>query len=262
LRQTEFEQGIISLDDVLTNQEAISATRANISDIKRLQGVLVHQLDILMGKPPSAELCLKRTDLDCLSVNKIIETGEPCSLIVRRPDISAAEAQLEAAGLNVSVARKDLFPSISVLGIFGYATSNLERFFNWDSNTTAIGAGISQALFTGGSKISNLRLTKAQYKEDVQTYQRTILNAFREVEDSLSTLNASINQYVQAECDIVNSKEQLFLTTERYNQGINSRLDVLLSEQQLINFKQNQVQKKSEILVNNISLYKALGGGF
>ncbi|MDD3014814.1 MAG: efflux transporter outer membrane subunit [Candidatus Gastranaerophilales bacterium] len=262
LRQSLFSEGLISLDDVLVNQEAISLIKSNIADIKKLQGTLVHQLCILMGKPPTVESCLTRTEIDKISINRDIQIGDPSLLIVRRPDILASEAQLEAAGINVSVARKELLPSFSILGAFGYSTANLDKFFNWNSNTSAIGTSISQALFTGGSKIANLKLNKAKYKEAVQVYQKSILNAFKEVEDSLSTINASIIQYIQAEDDIANSEQQLFLTSDRYKEGINSCLDFLNSEQQLINFKQNLVQKKGEILINKISLYKALGGGY
>jgi len=262
LRQSQFNEGLVSLDDVLINQEAISAIKSNISNIKKTQGLLVHQLSILMGKPPTVEACLKRSDIDCISVNKDIQIGDPCSLIVRRPDILASEAQLEAAGINVSVARKDLFPSISAIGSFGYASAFLDKFFNWESNTTAIGSGISQALFTGGTKIATVKLNKAQYKEALHNYERTVLNAFKDVEDSLSLLNSSLIQYLQSEEDVTNSEHQLVLTTDRYREGINSCLDVLTSEQQLLNFKQNLVERKSEILIDNISLYKALGGGF
>jgi len=262
LRQSQFREGQISYDDILYNQESVSQIRANISDIQRLQGMLVHQLYILMGKPPAVEACFKRTDIDNISVNKEIKIGNPSQLIVRRPDILSAEKQLEKAGINISIARRQFLPTIPVIGTFGYASSNIRNYFDWNSSIAAIVAGFTQSLFTGGSKISTLRLNKALYKEAIESYQKTILNSFKDVEDSLRTLNTNITQYIQAEEDTNSSKQQLTLTTDRYNQGINSKLDVLSSEQQLINFQQNLVQSKIRLLITNISLYKALGGGY
>lgn len=262
LRQSRYNEGLISLDDVLANQEAISQVKSNIADIQRLQGTLVHQLNILMGKPPTTEQELIRNNLDQICISKEINIGNPSQLITRRPDILASESQVEQAGINISVARKELLPSFSIIGSFGYSSSSLEKFFNWSSNTSAIGSSITQDLFTGGSKIANLKLNKAIYKETIEGYHKTILNAFKEVEDALSTLNSNILRYTQAEEDVINSKHQFLLVNNRYLEGANSSIDVLNSEQQLINFRQNLTQRKSEILIDNISLYKALGGGF
>lgn len=257
-----YKEGLYSYDDVLTAQQNVSIVKTNISELKKLQSALVHQLCILMGVPPIEQSAFERNTIDDIALSLRIPAGIPSELITHRPDILAAEAALEKAGLDVSFARKDFLPSLNTRGIFGYASSEADKWFDWSSILASVVASISQSIYTGGEKTAKLKYQKAIYKESLQNYHKVILTSFKEVEDSLSSITSDITKYKQAQEDVVASQQKYHLTDERYKEGINSYLDILLSNQQLLNYKQSETQQKGSLLVDNISLFKALGGGF
>lgn len=262
LKKSLFKEGEASYDDVLLNEQAISDAKSNISDALKLQGLAVHQLCILMGKAPLEQSSLPRSDYDSIIIDKEIQIGFPSELITRRPDILSAEAQMDKAGIDVSVARKNLFPSLTVYGLFGYASSNLDKLFNWKSNLASITSSLAQSIFTGGTKMATLRAYKSAAKAAVQEYRKAILAAFQDVEDSLSKMDSDYIKYNESGSQVLASQQLLALTNSRLQEGENSYLDVIDSKQQLIKYQQTQTQAKTDLLIDNISLYKALGGGF
>ena len=262
LKNSLFKEGEISYDDVLINQQGISQTLSNIIEIQKMQSLFAHQLCILMGKAPLEQSCLPRSDFDNISFNNNIQVGIPCNLISRRPDILAAAAKLQKADINISLAFKDFFPAMNVFGVFGFASSSLSKLYDWKSNLSAIAVNAAQSLFTGGTKTAVYKANKAACKGVYQEYQKAILIAFQEVEDSLTKLNSDFSQYNEAQIRVIDSQKLLTLATSRYKEGENSYLDIINARQKLINDKQTITQSKSNLLIDNISLYKALGGGF
>lgn len=262
LKNLLYREGEISYDDVLTSQQAISATQSNIEALKKNQGILVHQICILMGKPPVEQSCLPRCDFDSINFNNEITIGSPDTLVSRRPDILAAESRLSEAGINVSVAKREFLPSINIFGTFGFESIPIISFFNLKGMLAGVGVVPSISLFAGGAKIANLKVNKAKCKEALQQYQKTILAAFKDVEDSIKSFTSDFGSYEEASKQVSEAKCLLCLTNTRYREGENSLLDVINSRQQFINNKQNEVQAKTNLLIDNISIYKALGGGF
>ena len=110
--------------------------------------------------------------------------------------------------------------------------------------------------------MANLKIKKAVYKQSVSEYQKTVLKAFQEVEDSLSDLSSDIKQYRQAQENLINSGQKQKLAENRYNEGIVSCIEVLLAREEYLSYKQTEMSNKTKVLTDNISLYKALGGGF
>lgn len=262
LNNVLFQQGEIAYDDVLTTEQAVSNTLAAIEGLKKLQSVSVHSLCILMGKPPVAQYCFPRGDFDNILFSSDFKIGAPSGLVSRRPDILAAESRLKEAGINISVAKRDFFPTITAIGTFGYESVPLSSFFNLKGLLAGVGVLPSISLFSGGQKIANYNLSKARYRTAINLYQKAILAAFQEVEDSLSTLKTDYNQYEYVQKDLEDSKILSRLTNLRYENGENSLLDIINSRQKMIYYEQNIVNAKGNLLIDNISLYKALGGGY
>ena len=262
LKNSLFKEGEISYDDILINEQAIAKTQADTAQLQKLQETAVHQLCILTGKFPVEQSCFPRSDFDKIFFDKEIQIGTPCDLISRRPDILAAEARLQEAGINISVARKEFLPVFNITGAFGYESIPLNTLFNLKGILAAAGAIASESLFTGGRKTATLRLNKAKCKTALLQYQKTILVSFQEVEDSLSTIKSDFMQHKETESQVLKSEHLLELTNSRYQQGENSLLDVINAQKELINLEQIKVQLKSDLLIDNISLYKSLGGGF
>ena len=262
LKQSLFKEGEISYDEVLINEQSISQTKYNIAEIQKLQGLSVHRLCVLMGKPPMEQSCFPRSDFNCISINENFSLGNPANLITRRPDILSAKSKLEKAGIDISVAFKDFFPSFNITGLLGYLSPQINKLFNWNNLDAAIGGNLAQTIFAVGDKSSTYKISKARYKGAVQEYQKAIIIAFQEVENSIRQLNSDFTQYCETDMQVLNSKYLLNLVNSRYQEGESSCLDIISVQQQLINYEQNKINTKANILIDNISLYKALGGGF
>lgn len=261
-RQYLYEHGISSYDDVLVSQQNVSAVQANIAEIQRLQSLLVHQLCILMGEPPISQNNFIRNSLDNLVLKRELPVGTPSTLLTRRPDILSAEALLQRANIDVSTARREFFPTFNLIGLYSYASSDLSRLFDWDSVIASASASVVQSVFTGGRKVANYKLQKAVAKEALQQYHKTVLTAFQEVEDSISQLSSDDTKYRQSSQDVASAVQQVQLSSNRLAEGTESQLDLLLSQQQELLYRQQEVQRKGELLVDNVNLYKSLGGGF
>ncbi len=262
LKQSLFQEGEISYDEVLLSRQAISQVKSNISTIQKLQSINVHRLCILLGKPPLEQSGFPRSDIDKISLNNEFKLGNPIELVSRRPDILSTEAKLQKTGINASVSFKDFFPVINIYGVFGYASSTLSNFCDWKSSISSIAANAAQSIFSGGTKIASYRANKAEVKAVVQEYQKTIITAFQEVEDSLSKLNSGFINYSEANKQVMDSQSLFILSKYRYQEGEDSLIDLLDARKRLIDSKQTAVISKSELLIHNISLYKALGGGY
>jgi NodT family efflux transporter outer membrane factor (OMF) lipoprotein len=261
-RQSKYEAGEISLDKVLQTNEDISLVKMRIEDIKKYQGQISHFLTVLNGKIPVKESCFNRNNIDQLDFLGELPLGNPLELINRRPDIQVSEKMLEKAGIDIAIAKREFFPDLTVLGLFSYASSNLDNFFSWGSNSKAIATILSQSLYTGGKLRASVNLNKANYKEALQNYHRTILTALRETEDSIGAINSTRTRYKLSQNNILLSNERLSLTKDKYNEGYSSYLDVLENEKDLVGYEIDMTGIKTELLTNYISLYKALGGGY
>ncbi len=256
-----FKEGVASYDDVLTAQQNISATKTSIEEKIKLRGIYVHRLCVLVGVPPVEQSGFTRSDIDCINFPSLLNAGSPSDLIIRRPDIMSSEKNLESAGIDISFARRQFLPSLNATGLFNYSSFQPGNIFDWSSNASLVGGSLKLPIYEG-KMFANLKIKKAVYKQAIEGYQKSVLTALQEVEDSFISLNSDIKQFNQAEEDAVNAEKKLGLTENRYNEGIASCLDVLLSKQDYIKYKQSEVNIKVQVLVDNISLYKALGGGF
>lgn len=257
-----FNEGIISYDDVLTTKQNISATKSSIEELTKIQGIYVHRLCMLIGVPPVEQSGFMRSDIDRIQLSNNIFAGNPSQLIARRPDILASENLLQQAGIDISVARRQFLPTFNANALFSYSTFQPGNIFNWDSNSSLVGVRASQPVYQGGKLMANLKIKKAVYKQAIETYQKTVLTAFQEVEDSLVSLSSDIKQYNRAQEDVFNAVEKQKLTENRFNEGIASCVEVLVSQQEYLNYKQAEINKKALVMIDNISLYKAIGGGF
>jgi len=261
-KELQFNQGIAALDDVLSAKQSVSEIISNIEEQKQLQSLFVHRLCIFLGIPPVEQSCFSRSDIDCINLPSVYFSGNPSELLFRRPDILASEKSLDSSGIDVSVARRQLFPSIKILGGFSYLYSNLPILLNGNNLLLFATPFLSEPIYDGGKRQANLKIKKAVYKQAVTNYEKTVLTAFKEVEDSLSAVTADIKNYNESKRYLIYSEEKQNIFQSRYNEGIVSCIEVLLSKQELLNNKQTEVSKKTQVIIDNISLYKALGGGF
>lgn len=222
----------------------------------------IYAISVLTGDAPEAlyEELIVYQDLPTLPEQ--LATGIRSDLLKRRPDIRKAERLLAQATANIGVAVASFFPSVSLLADGGLQSLLLGNLFQWSSRTWAYGGDINLPIFQGGKLVGNLRATKAKTIQATYNYQQTILTAFQEAESALITYTQSLSTLKEIKASFEKESDITFLTKERYAKGLVSLISFLDSQKNLFDSEERYIDKQTASLLDLISLYKSLGGGW
>jgi outer membrane protein TolC len=190
-----------------------------------------------------------------------VEPLLPAAVLVRRPDIAAAEAQLAAANADVAAARAALLPSIQLTGSAGLASNAL---LSLGSPTTiySLAASLLQPIFDGGRLRGQVDFTKSRERELVEAYRRAILAALTDVENALVAANRTAEQEALQAQARDGAQRTLRLAEIRYREGVDDLLSVLDAQRTLFNSQDLLAQIRFARLASSVSLFRALGGGW
>jgi multidrug efflux system outer membrane protein len=254
------QAGAGSALDVAQQRTVVAQQKAAIPPLEQQRQQSETALALLLGEPPE-RLSLDRQPLDELDVPSV-GAGLPSSLLDRRPDVQNADAQLAAARFNVKEAKAALFPSIQLTGSGGFQSAALGTLFNSANTLYSLAASLTQPIFEGGALRGQVQLSEAQYQELGQTYVKTVLAAFGDVENALiATRQAGLAYQAQQEV-VAQSREAFRLSEAQYRAGAVDLLTVLNAQQSYFSARDQLVQAKSDRLQAAVALYKALGGGW
>jgi NodT family efflux transporter outer membrane factor (OMF) lipoprotein len=256
--------GLIPGLDVTSASTALALAEANLTPLQQNQAVFSHQLAVLLGRTPGQPMprASWKTFVAGLQGNTALPVGLPGELLTRRPDLLAAQAQLNRARLLSQVARRRLFPSIVLNGQFGLASTNLQDFFDWDSRLWSFGGSLVQDVFAGGARLAALRIEQSRYRQQWDTYRDAVLRAYREVEDQLAALKRFETEQQHQHRGVVANAQRLALLEAREAAGLNNGLDTLEAQRQWLEAQQLHSQALAQVWVSKVNLYRALGGGF
>jgi len=239
-------------------QRAVVGTfDAAVPALQQQADVAIHALAVLTGRSPE-DLALKAGDLSGF-VWPDVAIGLPSALLERRPDIRAAEARLQSANFDIGVARAAFFPSLSLNAAAGIGARKL---FYPPTAVTDVGASLLQPLFQGGQLQGRLRFDRARQVELVASYRQTVLTAFQDVEDQLSTQSHLLDQEAIVASAEVAAQKAASLAEMRYRLGSADYLSVLTTEQALYQAQDTLLQLRLLRLQTIVGLFRALGGGF
>jgi multidrug efflux system outer membrane protein len=231
-------------------------------DIARYSGQIAlgeNALNLLVGAPVAAGLL--SDDLAKAGAVKDIEAGLPSDVLLRRPDILAAEHQLMAYSANIGAARAAFFPRISLTAAVGVISNDLTNLFKPAAGTWDVAPQAILPIFDYGARKANYRVAEVDRDMAIATYERAIQGAFREVSDSLSLRTTLVAQQ-DALQSLVNSLEETYRLSEtRYKAGMDSYLSVLVAQRSMYAAQQRLVEIRLARLSNLVTLYKVLGGG-
>lgn len=260
LMKQRNEQGITSTADLVRADKSYVLALVDLSDLKKAREIMLNQLAVLIGESPNNIYELKRISYDELNYQKPIPKEIPSEIITQRPDYLAAEKQVEKAGIDVRVAKKEFLPKIDILGLIFFSTNSLGASMNWTNSLALLGGQTVLPLFTGGAKFANLRLNKNKYEQVLQNYYKTNLVAIQEVNDSLSSLKLDNEKYKNNLKTYDMQKSDFKYMQMRYNQGVMSKLDLLQQKENLLVIDKMLAASKTECYIDQINLYKAVGG--
>ena len=260
----QAQTGFVTRLNVNQQQAQVQATIAMIPQLQAQARGQIHALGVLVGEDPEAlapELDKPKSN-DLPGVPETLPVGLPSDLLRRRPDVREAERQLAQATANVGVQVANLYPKFNILALGALTSPTFHDVFNANSGTSA-GVGLIQwPVFQGGQIRGNIRAARAQQDQAYYGYQKAVLTALQDVEDSLARYQADQRRIVAQKASVDASVNSLMIARQQYQVGLVTFINVLQAEQTDLNARNGLVQDEGQLAVDLTSLYKALGGGW
>ncbi len=258
--QERFNKGVIPEIDLNQAQIQKAVAQAAVPFYERLAQKTENALSVLLGQSPGEITTGKR--LEELNLPPEIPPGLPATLLQRRPDIVQQEQLVRAQLARVGVAQAMRLPSISLTGLYGLASSELTSLLKTDAQTWSLGGNLLGPLFQFGKNLRRVDIEKARAEEAVRQYEKTILQAFREVEDALVDIRTLKEELVAREEHFRAAKNAERLSRERYDKGVTSYLEVIETQRSAFDAELALSQTRQQLFSAYVNLYKVLGGGW
>ena len=259
LTQVQYDTGIASDQDVAQAETQLNITRAQATDLGIQRAQLEHAIATLLGKPASSFFIATNS---VVAKPVAIPFGVPSQLLERRPDIAAAERRVAEANAQIGVARAGYFPAITLSGSAGYQSYSLGNLVSGPNLVWSVGGTLAQTLFDAGKRKAITEQARAMYQGTVANYRQTVLTAFQEVEDNLSTLRILSQELQQQNAAVESSHRYLTLANDRYKAGIDSYLNVIVAQTTLLSNQRTAMSLRMQQMTSSVQLIKALGGGW
>lgn len=252
--ETRYDAGDVSRFDLTSQEASLANARARVPQIEQQLVSLETALSILLGRAPQG---YDAPEGDLLALTPpAINPGMPSELLLRRPDLLSAEAQLRAADASVAVAQRAFFPSIDLsAGVNAGLTGGT-------SIIGSLAASLAAPIFTGGRLEGQLDSAKARVDQQIARYRQSMLNALRDVDVSLSALATAEKREEQLATARNASQESLSLAEIRYRSGADDLTSLLNAQSSYFSASDSLVQGRLDRLSAAIDLYAAIGGGW
>ncbi len=251
------------LDNRASASQAESRAASARGDIAALDEAIAltrHRLAALVGAGPDRGDAIARPALGAPAVG--IPAGAGIALVGRRPDIVAARLRAEAAAKRIDVARADYYPNISLSALVGFQSLGLGNLFDSGSKYGNGGAAISLPIFEGGRIEGRYRGARATYDAAVATYDRTLLDALRDVADIVASRSATERQLADRRAALQSAADAANLAGLRYRAGLSNQLAQLTAEDSMVALSRAVADLEARERTLDIALIRALGGGY
>ncbi len=259
--QLQFDTGTapeLSLQQALS---VVEQANANLAAQTRARAQAENGLVLLLGQPMPADLP-PGAPLGGQKILADIPAGLPSDLLMQRPDVLEAEAQLRSENANIGAARAAFFPNISLTASVGTESAALSGLFGAGSLAWAFMPQLVAPIFQGGALRANLDVATIRKDVGVAQYEKAIQTAFREVADGLAARGTFDQQLAAQERYTATQQRSLELSQFRYRNGVDSYLQVLTAQTGYYNAQLALVAAREQRLTNLVDLYRGLGGGW
>lgn len=256
------QKGLASQLEVLRARTEVESTAAEIPPLQQAIRQYVHVISTLLGREPTALAPEMEQPAPLPAVSGQVAVGIPSDLLRRRPDIQAAERQLAAATADVGVATALMFPQLVLGGSGGFASTKTNTLFDEKSKYYLAGPVINWTVFDAGRRKAGVKFAEAQVDAAKASYQDTVLRAFREVESSLVAVDRAQEQVSALKRLAASARESAAIARRDYQRGILDQLTVLDAQRQSDRAEMLLAQGEVQVLVDLVTLNKALGGGW
>ena len=257
-----YDSGLASKLDVSQARSVYQSTLAQIPSMQATIDGYRNTMAVLLGTFPQELDGWLQEGYALPSYVAPIGVGIPAELLLRRPDLRAAERQVEANAALLGATRRDWFPQLLVSGSIGFASGEMKSLFRSRSLTWEIAPTIKWNIFSGNDRVNATREARAALDGSILTFNGKMLTALQEVESAMSQYENSITQ-INALREAVNqNRETLTLSLELYKQGLAPFQNVLDAQRSLLTYQNYLVQALGGSLIYLVQLYEALGGGW
>lgn len=260
---SRYKAGIASQLEVNQALSSLENAKASLAETTRHHAQAVNALSLLIGQNIPDNLP-NATPFGKDVIISNIPVGLPSDLLTRRPDVMAAEHNLKAANANIGAARAAFFPSISLTGLLGLASTDLSVLFSPRQGRDAwtFSPSVHLPIYAFGALKNSLDVAKLRKDIQIATYEKTVRTAFMEVNDALIGVQTYQQQLENLRTQTTAAEQSLKLALLRYTHGIDNFLTVQSAQVAMLSVKQNFLSVGLASLQNKVSLYKALGGGW
>jgi NodT family efflux transporter outer membrane factor (OMF) lipoprotein len=262
LVENQFANGIGNTLDVARAKATRESIAALLPDLQTTEQQSINAIGLLLAQPPRAlqgELAPVK-NLPLLPPS--VPAGLPSALLRRRPDIREAEARLHEATAQTGVAVASFYPDVSLTGSVGTEGLQFGNLFGLPGRAFSIGPSIDIPIFEGGRLRGMLKLRRAQQREAAIAYQKTVLQAWRDVDSAMTAYGNTQRRRSELAQAVDHDRTALAAATQRYQQGSSSYLEVDSAQSALLTGEDALVQADMALRQQLVALYKALGGGW
>lgn len=259
IAQNQVNAGTTTLADVYSARTQLENTIAQENSVELTRDEMEHAIAVLIGKAPS-QLAIPEGEFT--STVPVVPAGVPSQLLLRRPDVSASERDLQSANAQIGVAEAAWFPSLTLTGSYGYESSSLSSLIRASNDVWSFGPSLAETLFNAGATYAQTKEERALYDSAVASYRQTVLTAFQQVENDLATLRHLQTEYAQDQAAVADAERSAALTLNQYRAGTVAYTSVIVADTTLFNAQLTALNVQSQRLVASADLVDAIGGGW
>ena len=262
ITEVRYNTGLVAKLDVAQAKSVYYSTLASIPSTESSIAQYMNTLAVLLGLYPQEVVETLSVPRPLPDYMEPVGVEMPAQLLLRRPDVRAAERQVNAQASLLGAAKTDWFPSFFLNGSLGYSSQDLRDFTQKKSMTWSIAPSVKWTIFNGGERVNNIRLQRAQLDETINQFNNTVLTAVQEVENAMNAYKNSIKQIVACREMVNQGKEAFDLSLDLYKQGLSPFQNVLDAQRSLLTYENSLVKAKGYSLICLVQMYQALGGGW
>ncbi len=255
-----FEKGQVSELDKLQAEQIAAAAESQLYSLERAAIITENAINVLLGR--TYQPIRRGLENEAQAMPVEIPSGLPSELLERRPDICSAEQQLVAQTERVGIAVAIRFPALSLTGFLGVASPEVSNLFSGDALVGSVTGQLAGPIFRFNQNKRRVEVERAKLQQVGFNYERTVLSAFAEVENSLAEIRTYRNEFKARQTQVAATEKSLMLSKALYDNGYTSFLQVLDAERELYNSQFEKSVALQSQLISTVRLYKALGGGW
>lgn len=259
LTKARLQGGVAPRTDLRQAETVLAAAQADVATLRASLAQDLNALQLLLGSPVDPSR-LPASIQDASAGLKTLPVGLPSQVLLRRPDVLQAEYGLRTANAEIGAARAALFPTISLTGALGSASSSLSSLFDGGTFTRSFTPTVTLPIFRAGAGLAGVSASKAQRDAALAQYEKAIQSGFRETADALARQGTLADELAAMSTQVEAARDTMTLTEARYRGGVDTFLANQVAQRSLLTARRAYVASQLAAAVNRVDLYRAVGG--